>query len=87
MNSSQIQEDTKSDSSNSNKWLNTNQVMQLLDISRATLYRLEGEGKLKPVDFAGNKILKHRRIRYSREAVEKFMLEFNYDYPSKGFQF
>ncbi len=61
------------------KWLTTAQVIQLLDISRGTLYRLESEGKLKPVEMPGNKILKHRRIRFSREDVENLMLEFNYD--------
>jgi len=61
------------------KLLTTLEVMELLDISRGTLYRLMNEGKLIPIRFNGNKILKHRRIRYSKEAVEKLMLEYNYD--------
>jgi excisionase family DNA binding protein len=59
--------------------LTTAEVMELLDISRGTLYRLMNEGKLIPIRFNGNNILKHRRIRYSKEAVEKLMLEYNYD--------
>lgn len=62
-----------------NKWLTTTQVMELLDISRGTLYRLISEGKLELVSFKGNKILKHRRIRFSRETVEKLMVAYDYD--------
>jgi excisionase family DNA binding protein len=64
---------------NTDKWLTTAQVMELLDISRGTLYRLMSEGRLEPVKFTGNKILKHRRIRFSSESVEKIMIEFDYD--------
>ncbi len=67
-----------------NKRLTTKEVMELLDISRGTLYRLMSEGKLKPVEFNGNKILKHRRIRFSFESVENLMLEFNYDCSIKN---
>ncbi len=72
------------DQNEADKYLTTTQVVKLLDISRATLYRLESEGKLKPVEMPGNKILKHRRIRFSRDAVENLMLEFNYDLLSKN---
>ncbi len=61
------------------KWLTTTQVMELLDISRGTLYRLISEGKLELVPFNGNKILKHRRIRFSKETVEKLMVAYDYD--------
>ena len=78
-NQSQDQDQIETD-----KYLTTTQVIELLDISRATLYRLESEGKLKPVEMPGNKILKHRRIRFSRQAVENLMIEFNYDLLSKN---
>ena len=81
MNSSQSYDNNGKDACD---WLTTSQVIQLLDISRGTLYRLESEGKLKPVEMPGNKILKHRRIRYSRVAVEKLMLDFNYDSSNRS---
>lgn len=65
-------------------WPTSTEVIKLLDISRATLYRLEQEGELVPVCFTGNKILKHRRIRYSREAVEKLMLEYDYGFSNQN---
>ncbi len=65
--------------SSPNRWLTTTQVMELLDISRGTLYRLISEGKLELVPFNGNKILKHRRIRFSMETVEKLMVAYDYD--------
>ena len=79
MNSSSSSHNHDTNPDNTENWLTTIQVIQLLDISRNTLYRLESEGKLVPVELPGNKILKHRRIRFSREAVESLMLEFDYD--------
>lgn len=65
-------------SSNSDESFTTAQVLELLDVSRGTIYRLAREGKLKPLEFAGNKILKHKRLRFSKASVMKFMEELNY---------
>ncbi|MBN9390843.1 MAG: helix-turn-helix domain-containing protein [Chloroflexi bacterium] len=65
-------------SSNGDEYLTTAQVLELLDVSRGTIYRLASEGKLKPLEFAGNKILKHKRLRFSKASVMKLMEELHY---------
>lgn len=55
------------------EWLKTKEVLQILDIKRGTLYRLMAEKKLTPVPFTGNVILKHRRLRFIKDEVDKLL--------------
>ena len=49
--------------------LKTQEVLDLLDINRSTLYRLMERGVIKPETLPANNILQRRKLRFSRTHI------------------